>query len=149
MIKIAHRGNYQGANPELENTLAYLDQAVDAGHDIMVDTWFLDRKWYLGYDMPREQVSQAFFENPFVWTKARNLEAYVMLFHNPRSHVFWLNHDNFTFTSKNIKWANVGVWTLDGVVFLPENSKEISEQLSKENALLPLGVCSNSFEFIK
>lgn len=149
MIRIAHRGNFAGRDPDKENTLDYLDAAVNAGHDIMVDAWFLNRQWYLGYDMPHTHVTPAFFENPYVWTKARNLEAYVALFSNPKAHVFWLNHDNFTFTSKNIKWANTGVWTLDGVVYMPEDSPEILAELSKPEIVTPLAVCSNTFEYLK
>lgn len=149
MIKIAHRGNFCGSDPGKENTLDYLDLAIYAGHDVMVDAWYLDKRWYLGYDMPKTEVTKYFFDNPAIWTRARNLEAYVALFSNPRAHVFWLNHDNFTFTSKNIKWANTGVWTLDGVVFMPENSEEIHEQLVANTKIMPLAVCSNTFSFLK
>ena len=39
MILIAHRGNIDGPNPELENSLQYIDKAIDSGYNVEVDIW--------------------------------------------------------------------------------------------------------------
>ena len=37
MILIAHRGNVNGPNPELENTLEYINSAIDAGYECEIE----------------------------------------------------------------------------------------------------------------
>lgn len=144
MIRIAHRGNYKGADPLRENTVSYIEEAIAAGFDVEVDVWLLDGKWHLGHDFPGEVVELSFLERPRIWTHAKNLVGYVSLYNNKNAHVFWHNKDDFVFTSKGIKWANAGIVTHDGVVVMPETSSKITYMLQSTN-YEPLGVCSDDF----
>ena len=144
MIKIAHRGNYAGRNAERENTVVYIEEAIAAGYDVEVDAWLLGENWFLGHDFPLEPVERSFFERPQIWAHCKNLVGYVSLYNNPKTHVFWHDRDEFVYTSKGIKWANVGVITHDGVMVMPEYNNLTTTQL-KNGSIEPLGICSDNF----
>ena len=42
MIKIAHRGNFAGAQPEKENRILYLQDALENGYWIECDVQFFN-----------------------------------------------------------------------------------------------------------
>jgi hypothetical protein len=144
MIKIAHRGNYKGRNASLENSPAYIYEALNNGYDAEIDVWLLDREWYLGHDFPKYHIQLEWLQDRRLWVHAKNLEGYVSLYNNPKVHVFWHNKDDFVFTSKGIKWANTGVITHDGIMVMPELTPGIIEELRLER-IVPLGICSDNF----
>lgn len=144
MIRIAHRGNYRGRDSERENTLDYLQQAIDAGFDVEVDVWYLEGRYYSGHDVVLQEIGVDFLSQPCVWTHAKNLPAYVNLYRNPDVHVFWHDRDDFTFTSKGIKWAYSGVITHDGIMVMPDYSLDLCYKIAS-GQLRPLGVCSDNF----
>ena len=133
-------GNYSGINSR-ENTSSYIEEAISAGYNVMVDVWLLDKKWYLGYDMPKEEIDISFLERPEMWTHARDLQGYVSLYNNPKVHVFWHQRDDFAFTSKGIKWASAGIITNDGIM----NSQDCISDIILGN-INPLGCCCNDFK---
>ena len=143
MIKIAHRGNYKGRDALRENLPDYIEEAIAAGFDVEVDVWLIDGKWMLGHDFPEHEVPLSFFERPQIWTHAKNLVGYVSLYNRKEVHTFWHDKDDFVYTSKGIKWANVGILTYDGVMVMPERSPAMTEML--KNGHEPLGVCSDDF----
>lgn len=146
MIKISHRGNYKGRDAQRENTVAYIEEAIAAGYNVKVDVWLVDYKWYLGFDIPKEEINLSFLERPEIWTHARDLQGYVSLYNNPKVHVLWHNKDGFVFTSKGIKWANTGTITHDGIMFMPDDTLSIG---IVRGAIQPLGVCCNNFDIYK
>lgn len=146
MIKIAHRGNYRGKNPERENTIEYIIETINAGYDVEIDAWLLQNKWYLGHDFPNEIVEDLFFEHPKIWTHAKNLDGYLTLYNNKNTHVFWHNKDDFIFTSKGIKWAYPGIITHDGIMVMPELS-DVALSAIKSGDVIPLGICSDNFTY--
>jgi hypothetical protein len=147
MIRIAHRGNFNGRNFERENTISYIEEAIAAGYNVEVDVWLIEKQWHLGHDFPGEKIELSFLERPEVWTHAKNLVGYVSLYHNPKVHVFWHDKDDYVFTSKGIKWAKTGVVTHDGVMVMPEHDDELCRQI-RNNIVEPLGVCSDDFGLI-
>ena len=52
MLKIAHRGNLYGPDPERENTIEVISEALALGYDVEIDIWLVDGKLYLGHDEP-------------------------------------------------------------------------------------------------
>jgi hypothetical protein len=147
MIKIANLGNHSGRNIQRENTVEYIEEAIALGYDVKIDVWLIDTQWYIGHDFPTEKIDLLFMERPRIWANCKNLIGYVSLYNNPKTHVFWHNKDEFVFTSKGIKWANVGVETTDGVIYMPEDSIDICHKLSKKS-FEPLGICSNAFNHL-
>lgn len=147
MILIAHRGNFNGINKERENSPEYIEEAIAAGYDVEVDAWLIDKQWMLGHDFPQYEVPLSFFERPEIWTHAKNLVGYVSLYHNPKAHVFWHNKDDFVFTSKGIKWANIHKLTHDGVMVMPEFSDYLRD-LIRNKHVEPLGICCDKFDWL-
>ena len=146
MIKIAHRGNFAGKNAERENTMDYLRIAMRAGYDVEVDVW-ADQigSFWLGHDGPVERVDLEFLCDEQVWTHAKNIEALRALWPHPRTNVFWHNKDEFTFTSKGIKWANFRVPTFDGIMVMPEMHRETMLNII-ERRYRPYGICCDDFK---
>lgn len=146
MLKIAHRGNWLGRNIDRENTSSYINEALANGFHVEVDVWFLSiyNTWHLGHDFPKEKINISFLENPSVWSHAKNLEAYFELYNNPKAHVFWHDKDDFTFTSKGIKWCKAGYISHDGIMVMPELKKSHTKLINTRKHV-PLGICSDDF----
>lgn len=142
MILIAHRGNYCGRNILRENTLSYLQEALDAGYNVEIDVRWIDGEWRLGHDAPTEIFPYQFMEDSRVWVHAKTFNTYLELYNNPKVHTFWHDEDEFVFTSKNIKWASAGVITMDGIMVMPEYVKHTWDYITLNP---PLGVCSDDF----
>jgi 3-deoxy-D-manno-octulosonate 8-phosphate phosphatase (KDO 8-P phosphatase) len=62
MRLIAHRGNYNGPDPERENTVAYLEAALKAGFDVELDVFCENGVLYLGHDRKVKRGSQPVIE---------------------------------------------------------------------------------------
>lgn len=144
VIRIAHRGNYRGKDHRKENTISHIEEAIGHGYDVEIDIWLLDGKYYLGHDFPGEQVDLSFMERSSIWTHAKNLEAYVALYGQKKVHVFWHDKDEFTYTSKGIKWARTDVITYDGIMVMPY----ITLNEIVNGSITPLGVCMDDFSLI-
>ena len=59
MILIAHRGNFSGPNPERENTIEYIQEALDLGYEVEIDIWGRSQLW-LGHDKPENPCPISF-----------------------------------------------------------------------------------------
>ena len=142
MIRIAHRGNYKGKDVFRENTISYIEEAITNNFDVEIDVWLIDHKWYLGHNIPREEIDLSFLERSQIWTHAKDLQGYISLYNNPKAHVFWHNKDDFVFTSKGIKWANTDIVTNDGIMVMPgvDSFFDIHTGIVR-----PLGVCCDDF----
>jgi hypothetical protein len=47
MILIAHRGNISGPNSDFENSIPYIQEALNQDYNVEVDVWFDDNKgWF-------------------------------------------------------------------------------------------------------
>ena len=122
MQVIAHRGNLTGPNPERENKLDYIAEALAEGVDVEVDVWFHEGKLYLGHDKPDTPISVGFLLDNRFWCHAKNIEALdVMLDHNV--HCFFHDVDEVTLTSKGFVWTFPGKkLTKRSVCVLPETT---------------------------
>ena len=50
MILISHRGNTNGVNHEKENSISYIEDALNLGFDVEVDVWYHEDNFYLRHD---------------------------------------------------------------------------------------------------
>ena len=57
MKLIAHRGNITCKNPERENTIEYIKEALRYGVDVEIDVWYVDGEWILGHDEPKDKIN--------------------------------------------------------------------------------------------
>mgnify|MGYP000433277674 CR=1 FL=1 len=49
MLLISHRGNIHGKNEKKENTIEYIQQAIDKNFIVEIDVIFLKNKYYFGH----------------------------------------------------------------------------------------------------
>lgn len=103
---ISHRGNIFDKKPELENSIHYINSALNMGYDVEIDLWY-DNGFWLGHDSPQYQVDVHFLSNKKLWCHAKNLEALDKLL-LLKTRCFWHETDSYTITSDGIVWAYPG-----------------------------------------
>lgn len=135
-ILIAHRGNTNGPEPEKENQLGYIFDAIDADYDVEIDVWKIDNKWWFGHDKPLYEVHIIDLQviSPFAWFHAKNYDAYVSLA-QLKYNVFAHDQDPFAITSKGWVWSHRGCENPYGIVVMP------SLETEKHLILNCAGVC--------
>ena len=111
MVKfIAHKGNWQGAQPAWENTKDYVEFAYyDKGYDVEVDVRAHRGLLYLGHDEPLQVADIGFLQQQGVWCHAKDLDALEMLL-NMRTRCFWHDTDTVTLTNDGHIWCYPGAF---------------------------------------
>ena len=108
MIFIAYRGNINGRQPERENTVAYIEEALKKGYPCEIDVCKWDgEKFWLGHDEPTEAVDREWLKDNDLWCHAKNynaLEAMMAM----GIHCFFHQEDDYTLTSYGYMWAYPG-----------------------------------------
>ena len=125
-LLIAHRGNINGPNPELENRPDYLLSAIKDGYHVECDLWLIDNKLYLGHDKPEYNILIEFLLDikDYLFCHCKNIDSLYYLLNNyPEIHCFFHNSDECTLTSKNIIWTYPGKKiTEKSILLLPERT---------------------------
>lgn len=153
MIYIAHRGNTNGPNKELENSPNYIDTAIENGFNVEVDVWYKDKdaELWLGHDEPQYKISLQFLLDRFnvLWIHCKHIYALEYLIQFNKLHIFWHEQDVATLTSKKY------IWMYPGATYYPQGRSinvmpeweftNISEV--KHNILITsptyIGICSD------
>ena len=88
---ISHRGNLKGPNLELENTIEYIDIALENSFDVEIDLWKVKNNFFLGHDKPLNEVSLEWLENrkKNLWIHTKNFSAFESLLEINRSFIFF------------------------------------------------------------
>ena len=145
MILIAHRGNLIGSNPEKENSISYIQEALDKGFDAEIDVWVIDDKIYLGHDEPQYIVEEIWLQlyRKHLWIHCKNIEA-INYFASKFSlfNYFWHEDDTITLTSKNYIWAYPGKQPI-------KNSIAVMPEINNDDVSQCLGVCSDYIQDYK
>ena len=111
MIKIAHRGNFNGPDQSTENSPEQVYKAILAGYNAEVDLWVVDQKLYFGHDKPTYLVDPYFIHQNVtkLWLHCKNLEALDFTLSMPKYYQsFWHQEDDFAITSNNYIWTYPG-----------------------------------------
>jgi hypothetical protein len=141
LIKIAHRGNVFGKEPDRENEPDYLLRAINMGFDVEVDVWVLDDTVWFGHDSPvYGPIGMEFLDtiSDAAWFHCKNLEALVWFKKNNNSfRYFWHEEDSYTLTS------NGYIWTYPGMQ-LSQYSILVDLDNKIETSINLFGVCSDS-----
>ena len=141
MKLIAHRGNFQGSNKEMENRPEYISQAIQKGYDCEIDVWSVKDRLYLGHDEPQYEINLRFLQNNKLWCHAKNLAALEYMLLNS-VHCFWHQEDDVTLTSMGYLWTYPGKpLTLKSICVMPEHAS-----YSKEEITRAAGVCSDNIQ---
>ena len=107
VILIAHRGNTNGPNPELENTPDYIDSAIDAGYECEVDLRVVDGRLFLGHDAPTHEITTKWLrrKKAHLYIHAKTKDTVQWLLINGNFNFFFHDKDEFTFTSEYHIWC--------------------------------------------
>lgn len=144
MELISHRGNLNGADPERENNIIYIKEAIDLGFSVEIDVWVINETWYLGHDNPDYKIVldglSDFRDHLYLHIKTPRNKVDVSCL-KPFNY-FWHEDEPFVITSKGDKWYYpcASVQT-DGVNLMPEFSMGL-EKFKEVMSLCP-AVCSD------
>jgi hypothetical protein len=133
---IAHRGNINGKNPEMENNPVYIKDTLEAGYDVEIDTWKIGDQLFLGHDKPIHRVGFEFLKGKHKWVHCKNIEAFMYLYNDVNC--FFQSDEEIVLTSERYLWAHskCKVW----------NHLTVITQLDSRNWIPPenaFAVCSD------
>jgi hypothetical protein len=153
MILISHRGNLNGAAPDLENTLGYIDTAIKSGFDVEIDVWGIEGRLWLGHDAGVKSISTGYLHDNFdrLWVHCKNIEAINMLHaHAPLVRHFWHQKDDYTMVSNGLVWCFPGKQppAKGGIVVMPELLMTLDAIRSYWNQGV-YGICSDFVGVLK
>ena len=135
MIIISHRGNTNGRDESNENSLSYIDKAINLGFEVEIDLWVLNNELYLGHDSPENNVSIDWlnYRKNKLWVHSKNVDSLEYLY-NTDLNFFWHDLDKTTITSKNFFWSQPNIYLKNGVT-VELNYKKINYEV--------LGICTD------
>lgn len=125
-IFISHRGNLSGPNPSRENQPSYIQEALDLGYNVEIDTWLINNTFYLGHDKPEYITTLEFLlSSPNIWVHCKNLAALDELILEPDINCFSNDKDDYVLTSKCYIWIQRKIkLTQNCIAVLPERIKD-------------------------
>jgi len=151
MIFIAHRGNINGKNPDLENKPSHILQVLEQGFHVEIDVRYIDDKFVLSHDLiSPEQVNEeyivdeSFLEHPNLWCHAKDAEAFEMMLMNVNIHCFYHENDEYTLTSKGIIWSYPGALPIYNSILLNFDKNYTFNEVPSNC----LGICSDYVEIL-
>jgi len=141
MKKIAHRGNYAGIQPDRENTIEYIQEALSLGYWVECDIQTTQNGLYFGHDEPQEPLDYKIVMHPRVICHAKDTNALTRLL-DLGAHCFWHEEDNVTLTSQGYIWCYPGVHPKhESAIWL-----DLQDKALPENTSGIWGICSDKFE---
>jgi hypothetical protein len=129
LFPIAHRGNLQGANAQMENKPDYIQQAIDQFFDVEIDIRYIDGHFYLGHDTPQYEISYEWLyeRRDSLWLHCKNAKALHLL--RESFNCFWQQDDAYSLTSKNKLWVNIGREPMPGCVLVDLEKPTIQKRV--------------------
>lgn len=145
---ISHRGNVNGVDVIKENTIEYIQSAINQGFDVEIDVWFIDGEFYLGHDEPRNKISSMFLclNANWLWCHAKTIDTLNELMKHSEINCFFHQNDDVTLTSHQQIWNHVNLnKSLTNYSILLKFDADENFMIPKEI----FGVCSDNVEFYK
>jgi hypothetical protein len=144
-ILISHRGNIDGRIPERENTVEYINEALQKGYNVEIDCHLVDREIFLGHDSGVEKMPNEFFINEKLWLHAKSLETFHFLRETigsqvSKPNIFFHTIEDVVVTTNGYSWVNVHKDIgYNSILVLPEEYF----YCSKKNINACVGICSD------
>jgi glycerophosphoryl diester phosphodiesterase len=149
MIIIAHRGNIDGPNSNLENSPEYIDFAIEAGFDVEIDLRMKDGSLYTGHDKPIYKLPSGWIDKrkEKLWIHCKDRESLDFCSNSLDLHYFYHENDRYTLTSKAIGWVLVGqIAYSNSIIVLPERF----EYYSKYDRIMETkGICTDNCNYYR
>lgn len=121
---ISHRGNLNGKNAKMENSIKAINKALNNSFEVEIDVWYKNNKFYLGHDKPIHEINEEFLENNKLWCHAKNLDALNLMLKNKKIHCFWHQNDDYVITSRGYIWTYPNKITCDKSIIVLRNKKD-------------------------
>ena len=102
---IAHRGNINGPNPEMENHPEHIRTALQLGFDVEIDVRHVGGMILLGHDSSQHKVEWPLLEDRRIWCHAKTIITFQTLLSNRRINCFYLNTEEIVLTSQGYIWT--------------------------------------------
>lgn len=137
-IVISHLGNIDGRQPEKENTLPYIQQALKEGWHVCVDVAFRNGGFLFPSASGNYVAPPALLSKQRVWCRAHDPETMDALC-NINAHCFLVSQNFISLTS------SLFLWTLPGHA-LADRAIAVYPELAEPDWLAnfePAGLCSN------
>jgi len=123
---ISHRGNILGPNPDRENTVEFIEEALELGFEVEIDVHMCDNKLWLGHDKPQYPVDINWLRglSNRAWIHCKNVPAMEYFYKHWDSefiNFFWHQNDTMTLTNHGYMWVHPGCGIVEkGIAVMPE-----------------------------
>lgn len=109
MILIAHRGNINGPNPNRENTISYIEEAISKGYNVEIDVRINNKKLYTGHDEPIDLINNNWLKKlkNKLWIHCKDHESLKHFSSLNQYNYFWHENDAYTISSKGFILSHV------------------------------------------
>jgi|688.fasta_scaffold905795_2 hypothetical protein len=109
MLLIAHRGNVNGADPNKENRLSYLEDAINKGYQVELDVRMSRNQIYTGHDKPLDLIPNHWLVKfkKKLWIHCKDVKSLNYFANLNQYNYFWHDNDAFTITSKGFILSHV------------------------------------------
>jgi hypothetical protein len=128
MIYISHRGNLDGIIPERENSLDYIQEAIDAGYDVEIDLRMKNEQPHLGHDYAQYPVTEEWLwqRSERLWIHVKEYAALEWIFQRPLKLTKYFCHefDRYTLVSNGWIWSHDLTNRMNSMCIIPLLSKE-------------------------
>ena len=109
MIYISHRGNLDGPNIDRENSLSYIDEAIERGYDVEIDLRMKGGCLYLGHDEPQYPVDYEwlFQRREKLWIHIKDYDSLIWISKRHEQFKYFCHEsDRYTLTSNGYIWSH-------------------------------------------
>jgi glycerophosphoryl diester phosphodiesterase len=152
---ISHRGNLDGPIPERENSLSYIDEAIEAGYNVEIDIRTEDGFLYLGHDFPQHRVpyGELYHRKRHLWVHCKDIQSF---YYAPDFKSFCHTGDPFVLVTPGSYPRYQGwVWVHDldleltNLSIIPLLSKEDIDNFDLRRAKNIYGICTDYPNYLK
>lgn len=159
MMIISHRGNLTGPNPERENTVEAIEEALNKGFPVEIDVWYREGKYWLGHDEPQYEtnadqlyewsdINKLYIHCKNVWAMQKLLED--GMYHDLNVNMFFHHDDQCILLPDSSIWVHP-LWVTsvdekmadDCIAVLPNRKKSGYNEDDGVNIDLWKGVCTD------
>jgi hypothetical protein len=143
---ISHRGNIFKKDSAQENSPEYIVKALDAGYDVEIDVWVVNKIIYLGHDEPQHLIEAGFLlaNQSKLWCHAKNGQAFNYL-NDLGFNCFFHTDEDYVLTGSRRIWVYPGKKLFEGnVAVLPEITEYTDKDLS-----VCYAICSDNIDRYK
>lgn len=150
MKLISHRGNLNRNNSTRENTVDYIQEAIDKDYYVEIDIWLKKDILFLGHDKPQYKVSLDWLiqRRDKLFIHCKNFDALSTLIKTKLT-IFYHEKEQYTIVSNGKIWAH-NINEICNNCIIPLLGKEelltYFDTNKKNNAW---GICSDFVELIK